>query len=187
MYRVQFPKVTAEFVSPSEVAVTTTVEEGPRYSLGDVTLVGEDLPADQMLAAAKFKKGDTANWTEIQKNIWEMERPLKRTGYFEAAARAEQILHDDVHVLDIKVSFVEGPLYHFGQLHISGLKPELDAKVRKAWEKNPGDPYDYSYAGEFLRSLPKWVDLRPFKRYDVRVEKGPGDHTMDVTLVFEPR
>ena len=116
-----------------------------------------------------------------------MERPLKRTGYFEAAARAERILHDDVHVLDVKVSFVTGPLYHFGQLHINGLKPELDAKVRKLWEKNPGDPYDYSYPGEFLRSLPKSVDLRQFKRYDVRTEKGPGDHAMDITLVFEPR
>ncbi len=187
LYRVQFPKVTAEFVGSSAVAVTTTVEEGPKYSLGDVTLVGEDLPADQMLAAAKFKKGETANWTEIQKSIWEMERPLKRTGYFEAAARAERILHDDVHVLDVKVSFVTGPLYHFGQLHINGLKPELDAKVRKLWEKNPGDPYDYSYPGEFLRSLPKSVDLRQFKRYDVRTEKGPGDHAMDITLVFEPR
>jgi outer membrane protein assembly factor BamA len=187
LYRVQFPKVTAEFVSPSAVAVTTTVEEGPKYSLGDVTLVGEDLPSDQMLAAAKFKKGETANWTEIQKSIWEMGRPLKRTGYFEAAAKPERILHDDAHVLDVKVGFVTGPLYHFGQLHINGLKPELDAKVRKAWEKNPGDPYDYSYPGEFLRSLSKSVDLRQFKRYDVRTEKGPGDHMMDITLVFEPR
>jgi outer membrane protein assembly factor BamA len=187
LYRVQFPQVKAEFIDPSSVSVTVTVEEGAKYSLGDVTLKGEDLPADQMLAAAKFKKGDVANWTEIQKGIWEMERPLKRTGYFEAVAKPERVLHDDVHMLDLKIGFAKGPLYHFGQLHINGLSAELDAKARKAWEKNPGDPYDYAYPNDFLRAFSKTADLRQFKRYDVKTARGAGDHTMDVTLVFEPR
>ena len=167
--------------------MSATVVEGAKYSLGEVTLAGEDFPADQMLAAAKFRKGELANWTEIQKSIWEMERPLKRSGYFEAAAKPERIFHDDVHVLDLKMGFAKGTLYHFGQLRTTGLSPELDAKARKAWEKNPGDPYDYGYPSDFLRVFSKSVDLRQFKRYDVRAEKGPGDHTMDITLVFVAR
>jgi outer membrane protein assembly factor BamA len=187
LYRVQFPEVKVQFIDPGAVAVTTKVEEGAKYSLGDVTLAGEDLPADRMLAAAKFRKGEVANWTEIQKSIWEMERPLKRIGYFEAAAKPERIFHDDIHVLDLKISFAKGPLYHFGQLRITGLSPELDAKARKLWEKNPGEPYDFAYPNDFLRTFSKSIDLRQFKRYNVRAEKGPGDHTMDITLVFEPR
>jgi outer membrane protein assembly factor BamA len=187
LYRVQFPKVTASFTDAGAVAVTTTVEEGPPYSLGEVSLTGDDLPSEQMMAAAKFRKGAIANWTEIQKSLWEMERPVKRVGYFEAVAKPERVFHDDTHVLDLKIGFAKGPLYRFGQLHINGLSPELDAKARKAWEKNPGDPYDYSYPSEFLRTFSKSVDLRQFKRYDVRAAKGPGDHTMDITLVFEPR
>jgi outer membrane protein assembly factor BamA len=109
LYRVQFPQVKVEFVDPTAVAVSATVVEGAKYSLGEVTLAAEDLPADQMLAAAKFRKGELANWTEIQKSIWEMERPLKRSGYFEAAAKPERIFHDDVHVLDLKMSFPKGP------------------------------------------------------------------------------
>ena len=187
LYRAQFPQVKIEFVDPSAVAVSISVQEGAKYSLGDVTLSGEDLPSEQMLGAAKFKKGEVANWTLIQKGIWEMERPLKRTGYFEAVARPERIFHDDTSVLDLKIGFAKGPLYHFGQLHINGLNTDMDAKARKAWQKNPGDPYDYSYPNEFMQQFSKSVDLRQFKRYDVRTAKGPGDHTMDVTLVFEPR
>jgi outer membrane protein assembly factor BamA len=67
LYRVQFRGVKIEFADPQAVAVSIAVEEGPKYSLGDVSVAGEDLPEAEMLAAAKFRKGETANWTEIQK------------------------------------------------------------------------------------------------------------------------
>ena len=186
LYRVRFPEIRIEFLDPAAVAVTTTVEEGPKYSLGDVTLAGDDLPA-HLLEDAKFRKGDVANWTEIQKRIWEMESPVKRSGYFEAVAKPERIFHDDTQVLDLRISFAKGPLYHFGQLKIIGLNPEQEEKARKAWKKNPGDAYDFAYSGEFLRAFSQLVDLHQFKKYDSRAEKGTGDHTMDVLFLFEPK
>jgi len=90
MYRVKFSGVTIQKTSASSVSVTTTIEEGAKYTLGDVQLAGDALPAEAMFKAAKFRKGAIANWTEIQTGIWEMEKPLKRTGYFDARARPEQ-------------------------------------------------------------------------------------------------
>ncbi len=185
IYHVQFPQVKIEFVDPLAVAVTISVEEGPKYSLGDVAVVGDDLPAEAMLAAAKFKKGELANWTEIQKSIWEMERPLRRTGYVYATAKPQRVFHDGAHILDLKIGFEKGDFYRFGQFRITGLKPEQEAKVRAGWEKSVGAPYDYMYPGEFMQTLPKLIDLKQFKRYDLRQEKGPS-HTMDATLIFEP-
>jgi outer membrane protein assembly factor BamA len=105
MYRVRFPSITAQKASASSVVVATAVEEGPKFTLGDVQLVGDNLPIDAMLKAAKFRKGQIANWTDIQQRIWELEKPLKRTGYFDATANPERIFHDDQHVLDIKPAF----------------------------------------------------------------------------------
>ena len=187
MYRVKFPGVTAQNVDSSSVAVTVAIEEGAKFNLGEVHIIGNDLPIDAMLAAAGFKKGKVANWTEIQNGIWAMEKPVKRTGYFDAAAKPERVLHDDERIVELNISFYKGPLYHFGQLRISGLSPDLEAKARKTWKMESGNPYDYAYAGDFIREFSKSVDFRQFKKYDVKAQRGSGDHVMDVTLMFEQK
>jgi len=186
MYRVGFPSITAQKTGPLLLAVTTSIEEGPQFTLGDVQLLGDGLPTAAMLAAARFKKGELANWTEIQKSIWALEKPLKRTGYFEAAARPERILHDDRRILDLTISFNKGPLYYFGQLQFAGLSTGLETKARQSWKVKPGDPYDYEYAYDFLRGFFQSVDSRQFKKYRVDTKPGPS-HVMDITVVFEPK
>jgi outer membrane protein assembly factor BamA len=186
MYRVRFSSVTIQKNDPSSVAVTTAIEEGPKYTLGEVQLVGDQLPVEAMLDAAKFKKNQVANWTEIQNGIWALEKPLKRTGYYDAAAAPERVFHDDRHVLDLKISFYKGPLYRFGELRIAGLPPNLEAQARKIWKLQPGDPFDYDYPRDFFRDFFQAVDGRQFKSYKVATQRG-SDNRMGFTLTFEPR
>jgi outer membrane protein assembly factor BamA len=186
MYRVKFPKITAEKAGAGRVTVTTAIEEGAQFKLGEVSFVGDNLPVEAMLKAAKFKKGQVANWTEIQSGIWAAERPVKRTGYFAAASRSERILRDDQSVLDLKISFTMGPLFHAGQLKIIGLTPELEAKARKLWKAQRGDPYDFEYAGEFLKEFGQSVSLGQFKKVTPSTQRQP-DNVMDWTLLFESR
>jgi outer membrane protein assembly factor BamA len=184
MYRVRFLSVTPQFADPSSVSVTVRVEDGPRFTLGDVQLVGEGLPAGPMLAAGKFKKGQTANWMEIQQGIWDMERVVKRTGYFNATAAPERNLDDTRRVLDLKIPFRLGPLYHFGQLNITGLSAAQEAQARKIWKLRPGDPFDYAYPDEFLHVFAQTVKLDRLSKVEIKMPDGTGDHVMDFTLVF---
>jgi outer membrane protein assembly factor BamA len=187
MYRVRFPRITMQKASPSSVAVTTAVEEGAKFTLGDVQLVGDNLPVDAMLKAASFKKGQVANWAEIQKGIWELEKPPRRLGYFETRARPERVLHDDQRVLDVRITFYLGPLYRFGQLRITGLTPSLEAQARKVWRLQPGDPFDYAYPMDFLQAFFQSVDARQFKKADPAMHRASAGPVMDITLVFELR
>jgi outer membrane protein assembly factor BamA len=154
--------------------------------LGDVSFVGDNLPVAAMLAAAKFKKGQTANWTEIQKGIWALEKPLKRTGYFMASARPERVFHDDQLVLDLRIPFSLGPLFRSGELKIIGLTEEQEAKARKLWKLQPGDPYDFEYADEFLRSFGPSLAPAQFRKVTSASQRQP-DNIMDFTLLFEPK
>ncbi len=140
-----------------------------------------------MLKAAKFRKGEIANWTEIQNSIWELEKPVKRTGYLNAAAKPERVFHDEQHVLDVKLSVNLGPLSRFGQLQITGLAPDLEAQARKIWTLNPGDPFDYDYPRDFFQAFFRSVDSRQFKKFNVTSQKGAGENVMDFLLSFEPR
>src|SRR5581483_948564 len=186
MYRVKFLSITAKKADDLTVDVNVAIDEGPQYTLGQVQLIGENLPEKEMLQAAAFKTGQTANWTEIQNGIWNMEKPVKRSGYFNAAALPERVFDDQRHVLDLKVKVQKGPLYRFGELSITGLSPELEAQARKYWHARPGDPYDYVYPSEFLREFSKVVDFRQFSKYGATVTPKP-DHVMDVKLEFVPR
>lgn len=186
-YRVRFTSVTVRKVTASSVEVTTAVEEGAQYRLGDVQLIGDKLPVDAMLKATDFKKGQVANWTEIQNGIWAMEKPLKRTGYFAAAAKPERVLRDDQRVLDLRIPFDVGPLYRFGQLRIVGLSAGLEAQARRVWTLQPGDPFDYAYPADFFRDFVRSAGAWQIKKFDVDMKKGSGDYVMDFTLTFEPR
>jgi outer membrane protein assembly factor BamA len=187
MFRVRFPNIVAEPQPGWAISITTTIEEGAKYTLGDVHILGDKLPIDAMLKAANFQKSEKANWTKIQNSLWEMEKPLKRLGYLNAASVPERIFHDDQHILDLNVSFRLGPLYRFGQLRIVGLAPGLEAQARKIWSLNPGDPFDYDYPRDFFQAFFRSVDSRQFKRFNANFQKGSGENVMDFALSFDPR
>ena len=187
MYRVRFPTIAAQRESGWSVSVATTIEEGAKFTLGEVQIVGDKLPVEAMLKSAKFRKGEIANWTEIQKSVWELEKPVRRMGYLHAIANPERILHDDQHVLDLKVPFALGAFYTFGQLRITGLPPNLEAQARKMWALTPGAVFDYDYPRDFFPLFFRSVDSRQFKKFNVTTQKGSGENVMDFLLSFEPR
>jgi outer membrane protein assembly factor BamA len=187
MYRVRFPSIVAQKEPGWSVSVATTVEEGAKFTLGDVQIIGNKLPVDRLLKEAKFRKGEIANWTQIQNSIWELERPVKRMGYFHAMAKPERILHDERRVLDLEIGFNLGSFYTFGQLRITGLTPDLEAKARKMWALTPGAVFDYDYPRDFFPAFFRSVDSQQFKKFNVAMQKGSGENVMDFLLTFEPR
>ena len=187
MYRVRFPSLTAQKEPGWSVSVTTAIEEGPKFSLGEVQLVDDKLPVEAMFNAAKFRKGQIANWTEIQSSIWELEKPVKRLGYLDARVNPERVLDDNRHILDLRISVNLGPLYRFGQLRITGLPPDLEAQARKIWRLNEGDPFDYDYPKDFFQAFFRSVDSRQFKKFNVKMQKSSRENVMDFAVFFEPR
>ena len=187
MYRARFIDVQTRKAGALEIDVTTTIEEGPSYTLGDVRLLGDELPAGAMRKAAGFQTGKLADWTQIQLGIYQSEAPLKRTGYFAARSKYQRIIHDDTHVLDLEISYVRGPLFHFGGVIFTGLAPQHEQQARKLWKAAPGAPYDYAYASEFLRQFGTTAEARGYKPVVIKAKPGAGDHVMDIEVIFAPR
>jgi len=186
LYRVQFKRGNAQRLQAG-ISVNVAIQEGAPYQLGEVQLVGDNLPVENMLAAAKLAAGKLANWKEIQKGIWEMERVVRRTGYIDTVSVPARVYDDPGHILNLRIRVIKGPLHHFGELQIMGLSPELQEKARRTWRPKPGDPYDYSYPNEFFQAFSRAVDFRGFQKYNVQTRPGAGDHVININLVFEPR
>ncbi|MEI9971326.1 MAG: hypothetical protein WDO73_04310 [Ignavibacteriota bacterium] len=116
------------------MAVTTGIEEGPQYKLGEVAFVGDSLPLDAIQKVAKFKKGQIADWSEIEKAMWEAEKPVKRTGYLPLPLFPNGSYTMTVSRSICAIAFRMGPLFHSGQLKIIGLTPEQEAKSAQGLE-----------------------------------------------------
>ena len=184
MYRVQFPMVQARKDGAAGMGVTLTVSESPVYTLGQVDLAGDNLPSD-LIKAATLPLGKTANWTLIQKGIWAMRSHMVLAGYLDAAAASDRVFDDQNHVLNVKVIFRTGPIYHFGQVTFTGLPPNVDSLARSTWSRTGSDAYDFHYPDLFVHDLAKRADLRQLK-FKVESTKKPGA-TIDINLVFTPK
>ncbi|MBZ5625430.1 MAG: hypothetical protein LAQ69_43055 [Acidobacteriia bacterium] len=115
------------------------------------------------------------------------EKFVKRTGFFEATASPDRSYNDAAHILDLRIRMDKGPLYHVGEVRITGLSPDLEGRARRLWKPKAGDPYDYAYPNDFFQAFSRTVDFRAFRKYDAVTLKGTGDHVMDINLVFESR
>ncbi len=173
-YRVTFrpgePQVTGAGVS-----VNVAVKEGESYRLGKVEGLDPDLAS-----------GAVANWKVIQQGMWDMEKVVKRTGFFEARVVADRFYDDAAHILNLRIRTISGPLYRYGQIRFAGLTPELEARAQRVWRPKSGDPYDYRYSVDFFQAFARVTDFRAFRKYEA-VEKRNADHVVDTTLVFTPR
>jgi hypothetical protein len=181
-YRVKFTPGAPQWTD-AVVSLNVAIAEGAPYQLGRTELLGDALPEAAMIKAAKFPNGKLADWKQIQEGIWEMEKVVKRTGYFQAAALPVRSYDDASHILDLTFRVNKGPLFHFGELTITGLTPDLAARGKQLWKPKTGDPYDYAYTGEFLQDFSRTLDFRKYK-FDEKVKKGQGDHVMDIELIF---
>lgn len=186
MYRVRFSTVAGKIENGS-VSVATDIEEGPKFTLGDVQFIGDSLPVSAMTDAADFKAGRLANWAAIQTGIDESEKCLKRTGYYQAKAVPERVFDDNKHVLSLRIAYNKGPLFRVGEVQFVGLSPDQLRMAKSAWAAHTGQPFDYQYPNAFRREFFQNVDYRSFKKYSDKIAIHRSEPVVDITMVFEPK
>jgi outer membrane protein assembly factor BamA len=184
--RVSFPKITTERARDVEgVAVHVTVDEGPSFELGEVKLDNKsEVKSDDLLKAANFKKGDLANFDEINQGIDRMKKRLRRDGYMRAEATVTRTIHDDKKNVDIALRVDEGARFMFGKLAIQGLDLEGEPAIRKLWAMKEGRPFNPEYPDFFLAQIKErgLFDNLGETKANVQVNERQG--TVDVTLNF---
>ena len=160
---VRFGSITFTPLDAGHVSVSTAIEEGLIYKLGEVTIEGPDLPGDVAGAQAKFKRGQTAAWNQILKSIEDLEKPLRKTGYIQVRSTTARALHDADAALALTVRVEKGKQYFFQSLSLQGTPAGMEDRLRKMWKLPAESPMDEPYMIEYWKSILQLPEIKNLK------------------------
>jgi outer membrane protein assembly factor BamA len=167
------------------VAVHVTVDEGPSFELGDVKLENKSsVKNEDLLKTANFKKGDLANFDEINQGLDRIKKRLRREGYIRANATVARTIHDDKKNVDIAVNIEEGPQFMFNKLVIQGLDLEGEPAIRKLWAMKEGKPFNPEYPDYFLAQIKERGVFDNLGDTKASTQVNEQNRTVDITLSF---
>jgi outer membrane protein assembly factor BamA len=165
------------------VAVTVSVEEGPPWKLGKVTIQG-DPQAEDLYRAGRFPEGKLATSLVMDTAINGMQNFLKKDGYIGVKSKVNRTFHTENTTVDLAVDVARGPQFTFGELQINGLPDSLRAELASRCKIMSGAPYDQPYFEDYLRSAVKFLENR-IQGISQEMRPRPGTRVIDLILSFK--
>ena len=100
-----------------------------------------------------MKPGDLANGQAIEGGWERVREEYGQRGYLEAKVTPVAVYDDAAHTSSYEVSIVEGKVFHFGSMTISGMSLAGERRIQEAWSIKPGDVLDKKVFEDFLYEL----------------------------------
>ena len=151
--------------------ITITVEEGERYTFGDID-VSSDLrgvDAEFLRPLVTTSSGETYNADKVEDSIQKLTFELGRLGYAFVDVRPEIERDREGRRITVNYSIDEGPRVYVDRINIVGNVRTLDRVLRREMRLAEGDAFN---AAKLRRSQQRIRGLGFFEKVEVRDEKG---------------
>jgi outer membrane protein insertion porin family len=151
--------------------VTFTVDEGPKYTFGDITIDSSISGVDpkSLQRVVKTQKGKTFNATDIEKTTEELSIELSRQGYVFAQVRPRGDRDYTNNIIALTYTIDEGARTYIERIDIRGNSKTRDYVIRREFDVSEGDAYNRVLVDRAQRRL---RDLGFFKTVDISTEPG---------------
>ena len=157
--------------SRADFFVTFTVEEGERYTFGDIDLStdlrGVDPASLRYLLTTEPGKSYSAD--DVEDSIQSLTFELSRLGYAFVDVRPEIERDREARMISVNYTIDEGPRVYIDRIDVIGNVRTLDRVVRREMRLAEGDAFN---AAKLRRSQQRIRGLGFFDKVDVRDEKG---------------
>jgi len=143
------------------VSLNIAVEEGEKYTYGDITFIGNTVYSDEILKRLlRINKGDTYNGIELQKRIADETRPdgeditnlYQNNGYLFSTINPVEV-NADGNVIDMEIRISEGKPVYFNKVSVIGNQKTNDHVIYREIRTRPGDLYSKENVVRTIREL----------------------------------
>jgi len=100
-----------------------------------------------------LKAGDVANGQAIEGGWERVREEYGQRGFLEAKVTPVASYDDTGRTTSYEVSIVEGQVYRYGSMTISGMSLAGERKIQEAWSMKPGDLFDKKVFEDYLFPL----------------------------------
>ncbi len=167
------------------MVVTVTVNEGPVYKLGTITLAGlSQTELAQLAKLDEWHKGETINFTNVDASVEKIKQRQRAQGYLRAQANIARELDEQDHTVNLKITIDRGPQFTLGKLTIQGLDLNSEPVIRKMWKIEPGQPFQEGYPEAFLQRVREEGIFDNLGKTEANTNISEDTRTVDVTLSF---
>lgn len=176
--QVDFGEPQVEYLGEAEnthpVKITIPVKEGKAYRVGAIHWRGNEvLPTEVLADKVELEPGDVADIVQLREDLEEIrEQQYGRQGYIRAELDIQSSVDEEAASVELEIDVKENELYRFQELEIHGLADQAAEWLRRRWKLSPGQPFDTTYVGEFMRK-----DVSK-----LRSQLKPQPHTVDFSL-----
>ncbi len=185
----------ADFNVPSAIAelsednksfiLTFTLEEGPRYKIGDINITSEIPGVDtaRLYKDLEVSKGDWYNATDIEKSIAEMTDTLGKKGFAFVDIEPELDRNMADNVVNLNFIVHESERIFVNRINITGNSRTLDEVIRREFRLEEGDAFNISKLRDSRRNI---ENLNYFSKVDMQTNV-VSDNKADIDVNVEEK
>jgi outer membrane protein insertion porin family len=136
------PQVEIEKTKKS-IRISIHIEEGPPYTVGEVTITGNTVfDTQKLLEPLKTKQGEVFSYEALQRDIFSITDKYGEKGYIFADVSPLTSLQKEKLLVDIKLSVQEGKQMKLERLEISGNTRTRDNVIRREFRLAESEIFD---------------------------------------------
>ncbi len=129
--------------APRKLMAAYTIQEGPQYRIGNLSLRGATLfPESNLWALIKLKTGEVASLDAITKTAADLRDFYQSRGYMRSSVKPLLGAHPSNAVVNVQFDIQEGSLVYIRYLDIRGNTRTKDEVIRRELTIFPGEVYN---------------------------------------------
>ncbi len=184
---VEIVAAVAEFTPGlEEFFVTFSIDEGPRYEVGEISVTSElgDVAPDDVLDLISFDTGDWYDADLIEDDILDMTVDFGQRGISFVEINYDVIRDPEAQIVDLQFMVVRGPAVYVERIDIIGNVRTTDEVIRREVLIVEGDALNFA---RMQRSERQIRALDYFTSVSVSTEPGSSDDLVIITIAVEEK
>ncbi len=163
------------------------VVSGKQYRLAAVDFKGNSAfsPAE-LQKALRAPVGEPVNGPQLQRDLDRCRDIYGTKGYLEVRVKPAPSYDDARGAVTFTFEVIEGGQYRFRKINIQFPDPETASRLASQWELKPGDTYDTSYLGRFMKKVVPTLPTTSRWRFTEDPKMDVKAKMVDVTLKIVP-